>query len=254
MLLKLGGFVAALCATGALVAVTVPATGAYFSDAKAGSIAATAGHLTLDVTSGTTALSFDNLWPGAKTPQRIDYSISASGGTADVWLVFDKNSSPFQALTGKKSSPLWLDGGLGRYGYVAVGNSDGTLFKSGNLAYAASLDNTYQGLTSYPYSASSNGFTCSVDAVGHGGTDYENTAAVMPSSGTAGPACGIPDKILVAAGLGDGASNSVTITVGLNIAWTAQNVPVFPAADGTVPFKLVALQCCIGIVKSFLLV
>ena len=85
VLLKLGGFVTALCATGALVAATVPATGAYFSDSKAGSISATSGHLSLAIDPHTTtALNFANLMPGVNQTKSINYQVTASGGNVDV--------------------------------------------------------------------------------------------------------------------------------------------------------------------------
>ncbi len=226
LLLKLGGFVTALCATGALVAVTVPATGAYFSDARAGSVAGQSGHLKLTTSPAAPNVSFAALTPGEKTPQRIDYAISSTGPSADIWLVFTKNSSQFQDFTGGKGSPLWTDGGLGRYGYFAVSTGGAPVFRSGNLSYA-------DGTNSYAV-----GTNCQVDAYGRGGSDWENHATASPLD-VPSAYCGVPDKILLAQNV---TSGSIFLTLGLNIAYSAQDDRVIKAGGGSVPFQIVAVQ------------
>jgi hypothetical protein len=224
LLLKLGGFVTALCATGALVAATVPATGAYFSDSKDGSIAATSGHLTLAIDPGTpTALSFTNLMPGTNETKNIHYGVNASAGNVDVWLTFDKDSSAYARFTGGKSSPAWLDGGLGRYGYFSVADSHGGIaFTSGNLAFADKT-NTY---------GVAGASQCTVDANGRGGS------ATIFTGGDYPPYCGVPSKILLASNLPSGSDGTVSVTFGLNgLLQTIQG-----QNEGTLPFHLVATQ------------
>ncbi len=229
MLLKLGGFVAALCATGALVAVTVPATGAYFQSAKGGSITASSGHLTLGT--GTTDLNFAGLMPGVNKTQTIDYTVDATDGNVDVWLVFDKTTmsaleptvTEYQLFTGWGSSPS----GLGGYGYFQVKDSHSTdpLFTSGNLKFA---DATY---TNY----STAGGECYVDTnTGRGGSGSIVTAT---NPGPL-PYCGVPGKILLADNLASSDAGTIYITFGLNgYKQTIQNQP-----EGTVHFSIVATQ------------
>ncbi len=233
MLLKLGGFVTALCATGALVAVTVPATGAYFSDSKPGSITATSGHLTLATSD--LNVNFDKLMPGVPQAKSVDYRVNADSGTVDVWLVFDTTArdtvtgatTAYHLFTGGGSSPS----GLGRYGYFQVADTHGGVaFTSGNLKFADATDND----------ASDN---CGVDlATGRGGngriydgvTDYSS----VHGTGTTPPLCGAPSKILLASDLADGVSGTVTLTFGLNgLLQTTQG-----QYEGTVPFSIVATQ------------
>ncbi len=224
LLLKLGGLVTAVCATGALVAATVPATGAYFSDAKAGSIGATSGHLALAIDPGTTtALNFSDLMPGVNQTKKIHYAVTASSGNVDVWLTFNKDTGEYARFTGGKNSPKWLDGGLGRYGYFSVADSHGgAAFTSGNLSFADGT-NTY-GVADQAQ--------CTVDANGRGGSGalYEGTGTV--------PYCGVPSKILLASNLSSGTDGYVSITFGLDgVLQTAQGQD-----EGTVPFQIVATQ------------
>lgn len=223
VLLKLGGFVTALCATGALVAATVPATGAYFSDSKDGSISATSGHLSLSINSGsTTTLSYANLMPGTNQTKSIGYTVDASAGNVDIWLTFDKGTWQYGRFTGGKNSPGWSNGGLGRYGFFSVADSHaGTVFASGNLAFA-------DGTNTYGVSTSE----CTVDANGRGGSATVFTGGQNP------PWCGVPSKILLATNLPSGTTGTVTITFGLNgLLQTQQGQD-----EGTVPFHLVATQ------------
>ncbi len=224
MLLKLGGFVTALCATGALIAATVPATGAYFSDAKDGSLSATSGHLSLAIDPGTTtALSFANLMPGTNQTEKIHYAVNASAGNVDLWLTFDSSSAAYAQFTGGRYSPAYAEGGLGRYGYFSVADSHGgTAFTSGNLAFADGT-NTY-GITGKSQ--------CTVDSNGRGGSATIFTGGAYP------PYCGVPSRILLASNLASGTDGLVSITFGLNgVLQTIQGQD-----EGTVPFHLVATQ------------
>ena len=228
-LVKLAGFVTALCATGALVAVTVPATGAYFQDSKGGSMTASSGHLTL--TTGETTINFAGLMPGVNKSQDITYNVDATDGNVDVWLVFDKTTvsalapsvTEYQLFTGNGSNPS----GLGAYGFFQVRESHSAdpLFTSGNLKFA---DATY---TNY----STAGGECYVEAgTGRGGSGDIVTATNRGPL----PYCGVPGKILLASNLASADSGTISLTFGLNgFKQTIQNQP-----EGTVHFSIVATQ------------
>ena len=229
-LLKLGGFVTALCATGALVAITVPATGAYFTSAKSGSLSATSGALTLNVDETKTALNFSGLMPGEPKTQSINYGVNVTSGAVDVWLVFDTTapttvakwagqSTAYHQFTGGGADPS----GLGRYGFFKISDTNGgQAFVSGNLAFADTQDKYLGGNDE-----------CSVNVdTGRGGSDAIYTGGAYPSY------CGVPSKILLASGLTNGQGGTIDITFGLNgVLQTAQG-----QYEGTVPFHVVATQ------------
>jgi hypothetical protein len=223
--LRIAGFAGALCASAALVATSVSGTGAYFTDSQDGSLSASSGHLTL-TTGGDTSLSFANLMPGDNQTRQFTYTTDMSSGTADVWLVFDPSTKGYQRFTGGKGSPDWTDGGLGRYGYFAVSDSNGgQAFRSGNLSFA-------------PYGTSGNTHQpgdCGVDANGRGGSDWIATKSNWDNP----PAyCGVPAQILLASNISSGSGGTVTVTFGLDgYMQTQQN-----QNEGTVGFKLVATQ------------
>lgn len=219
-IIRLGGFIGALCASAALVGFSASATGAYFTDSHAASLTASSGHLKLNVT-GSTALNFANLMPGTPADQQISYSTSVSSGGVDLWMVFNPNGAGYQTFTGGKGSTAAPGGGLGRYGFFKVSDSNGgQAFVSGNLAYPDGT-NTYD---------PSN--MCQTDpATGRGGSPV---IAETPSQKP--PWCGVPAKILLASNLADNASGTVTVTFGLNgVLQQTQN-----QAEGTVDFTLVA--------------
>lgn len=218
---KLTGFVGALCASAALVSVAATSTGAYFSDSKNGSISASSGHLTLNANQAAMNLNWANLMPGENRDKAIDYSVDVSSGGVDVWLVFDPSSAGYQAFTGGKGSPLASDGGLGRYGYFKVADSNGgQAFVTGNLAYPDGTNTWASGM-------------CPTDTNGRGGSaDIADTVAEKP------PWCGVPAKILLASDVASGHGGTVTMTFGLNgVLQTQQN-----QTEPSVGFKLVATQ------------
>jgi hypothetical protein len=222
---RLAGFIGALCATGALVGAGVQATGAYFTSSQTGTMHASSGHLTLSATHPAQLnMDFQNLMPGKNVQHAVDYSVDVSSGNVDLWLVFNKDSQEYNKFTGGSGNTNWSDGGLGRYGYFSVSDSNGgRAFRSGNLKFATAADD--------PQSSDS----CATNATtGRGGSDWIATAGDYSPT----EFCGVPDAIKLAGGLSDGATGTVTITFGLNgYMQTEQNQPEF-----NLPFKIVATQ------------
>jgi hypothetical protein len=210
---KVGGFIATL-ATGALmVGSAVTGTGAYFSDSKTGTIAASSGHLTLSTSN--TALKFDNLMPGEDKTDSVDFGVNSTG-KSDVWLVFTKDTG-YAAWTGPLGEAPYPAGGMGRYGHVQIGTSEApNLFESWNL----------QNLP-----AGSPNTTCTVNQFGWGhgtpSTSHDDTPAL----------CGVPGSIKIASNLTSGAGGTLNITFGITGRSTGQNKPV-----AAVNYQIVATQ------------
>jgi hypothetical protein len=224
--IRLAGFAGALCASAALVSLSVSGTGAYFTDSHGGSLSASSGHLTLDLNPAALNLNYSNLMPGQNVDKTINYNVGVSSGGVDVWLTFDHDSVGYQQFTGGKHSPGWADGGLGRYGYFKVSDSNGgTAFRTGNLSfddYSVSSNNPRPG-------------DCSTDANGRGGNDWIATQSDSHPT----QYCGVPSAILLASNLQNADGGTVTVTFGLNgFLQTEQN----QAEPGPLQFKLVATQ------------
>lgn len=123
--LRLGGFTASIVAAVAMIAVSVEATGAYFSNSKSGTISGSTAVLTVNTNGGSGTdgldLAFTNMLPGV--PQSVTANFSNSGTVPqDVWIVFP-NASALSALND-----------LGTYGVVNVAtNTDSSIFSSSNL-------------------------------------------------------------------------------------------------------------------------
>lgn len=218
---RLGGFIAALGASGALIASATGATGAYFSDSTPGTISAASGHLNLDVTGGSTTLNFSGLMPGEDQTRQITYSTNVSSGAEDVWLYFPDNVA-YGQFTGAKNAE-WADGGLGRYGHFAVSDSNGgTAFESYNLQNRPADD------------TSTTDF-CYVDGNGRGGSSVKATSETDTP-----PYCGVPHYILLASNLGSGATGTITITFGLTGKQTQQNQTEF--SPDPVQYQIVGTQ------------
>ncbi len=118
-----------LALSAALFAVASAATGAYFSDSKAGTVAGTIGTVQVETAgynsdrsdAGGMNISFSNLLPGA--PQTVLASYKNIGSaTQDIWLVFP-NVDALHALND-----------LGSYGSVSIKDSrSGLNWHSDNL-------------------------------------------------------------------------------------------------------------------------
>lgn len=221
---RLGGFVAALGASGALIASATGATGAYFTDSHAGTLQATSGHLSLDGVTSTT-LDFAGLMPGVDQTKTIDYTTNVSSGAEDVWLVFPVDTpaeqTAYAEFTGAKGQFGYADGGMGRYGHFAVSDSNGGLaFQSYNLQNAPS------GVT---------GQSCTVSANGRGGSGQQAT-----SVSDTPPYCGVPNAILLASNLVTGSNGTITVTFGLTGRQTQQGQTEF--VPNPVTFQVVGTQ------------
>lgn len=128
--LRVGGFTIAVAATASLVGFTAHGTGAYFSAASDGNIAASTGHV--KVSSSPSTLDFTNSLPGDFKTQQVTYKAIGTG-PEDVYIAFDDPAGGDYALNGYSSDPATL----GRYGHLQVTGPAGT-FQSYNLSTDAS--------------------------------------------------------------------------------------------------------------------
>ena len=99
-LARLGGFVGALCASGALVGFAVSGTGAYFTDSHNGSVNASTGDVKVNTSNLT--LNFQNLLPGEFKTNTVTYT-AAGTEAEDIWLVLPTDGSAV-AFNGSPSS------------------------------------------------------------------------------------------------------------------------------------------------------
>ena len=199
------------------LAASTSVTGAYFSDSHDGTISASTGAVTIEVSN--LALSFDKLMPG--TFQTKDVTYKATGtGPQDIWLVLPTDPTSATAfLNGQKGTP-GATPALGRYGHFAVDGNAGD-FTSFNLTMAAT-----------PSAAD-----CPVSSAGHGGSIEQGIDATNGYP----PYCPVPKAILLHRDLAVGATDSAKITFGytkLLKAKAAQN----SASRVVAPFKIVATQ------------
>lgn len=211
-IVKVAGFIGTLGGGAALVATAATGTGAWFTDSQNGSLSAATGHLTLSTTDRTMALT--GLMPGENRAKTIDYTVSVSGGTSDIWLTFDPTSQAYAAFTGEKGNASYPEGGLGRYGHFAVANNGTTLFSSYNLANAAA------------------GVSGCADTNGHGFGRMATSVSDTP------PYCGVPGAIKIASNVADGQTGHLTLTFGMTGRATAQN----QVEVANLPFQIVATQ------------
>ena len=234
--LRLGGFVAAVGTSAALIAAASGTTGAYFSDTHSGTMQATSGHLLLTISGSSTALDFTDLMPGVNQQKNISYTTDSSpNAREDIWLVFPVTTSvqqlAYAEFTGAKGEFGYADGGLGRYGHFAVANNGNVAFTSYNLA-------------NDPSPSSSD---CPVDANGRGGSNQQATSPTDTP-----PYCGVPKAILLASNLPTGTNGTINVTFGLTGRQTQQNQTEFLGpvpwtnpvkyAPSPVQFNIVATQ------------
>lgn len=205
------GFVGALGVSATLLGAAAGTTGAYFTDREAGTIAASAGTLTVDGTNNYN-LSFDRLIPGQYRDKQVTYRTGGDTPT-DIWLHFPDGAS-YAKFTGAKNGQHWADGGLGRFGHFEVASNAGNkLFSSWNLQNESDTS-----------SGCANVF-------GHGSNQPPVNRADTPAY------CGVPHYILIEQNLPAGSERQVTMTFGVTGRWTGQNVPV-----ANLPFEVVATQ------------
>jgi hypothetical protein len=220
-LARVAGFTVAAGATASLVGFAATGTGAYFSDAKDGNLAATTGDV--QVATDTTALSFDNLFPGQFKSQSIDYTATGTG-PEDIYLAFDDPNGGDAALNAPADagpSPL------GRYGHLAVASNAGT-FSSYNL--------------SAPRKDGKNGTaTCNTDANGHGGGGSEATSTTDYTN--PGAYCPVPEYILLDSGITSAnGQKTATITFGYTRLLENGANNAYEGSTANIPFRIVAEQ------------
>jgi hypothetical protein len=211
-ILKVTGFVGTLGAGAALVATAATGTGAWFTDSQDGNLYAKTGHLQLSTSN--TNMTLTGLMPGENRDKTIDYTVSVSGGTSDIWLTFDTDTDKYGAFTGESGNTAYPDGGLGRYGHFAVANNGTTLFSSYNLQ-----------------NASANTSGCA-DADGHGFGPAATSASDTP------PYCGVPGAIKIASNVANGQTGHLKLTFGITGRATTQN----QVHVDNLPFHIVATQ------------
>ena len=115
---KVLALVGSITVAGGLVAAASGATGAYFSDTKAGTITGTIGTVKVD---GGGDISFANLLPGEPQTATAKYQ-NTGAAPEDIWVVFP-NATALSALND-----------LGRYGQLTITDSNtGVKFASTNL-------------------------------------------------------------------------------------------------------------------------
>jgi hypothetical protein len=219
--LKLTGFAAALCASGALVGISVSGTGAYFTDSHDGSINATSGHLKVAVSPQSGALNFSQLLPGEYQKQTITYTANVTGHE-DVWLVFPDHGSDAFSMT-PQDGPV----PLGRYGHLNISSTNGASFVSNNLAS--------------PGTGSHAGPSCTVDPNGEGGSSQEAANQADHSV----PFCPAPGAILLASNLANGQGGTATVEFGYTKLLKSLDGNGNSTEDVTapaVPFQIVATQ------------
>jgi len=133
---RIGGFVAALAASGGLIASASGATGAYFNDTRSGTLAATIGSVTINTAggSGTDGLDFNvtNLMPGTPQNQHVSYTVTGTG-PEDVYLVFP-NAEALHSVNN-----------MGTYGDAYVKSNGTQVFASTNLNDGLAADLTSTG-------------------------------------------------------------------------------------------------------------
>lgn len=186
---RLGGFVTALVASGALVASATGATGAYFDDVHSGTVTGTIGSVTLSTSTngggGSEGLDFNftNLMPGTPQTQKITYE-STGSGPEDIWLVFP-NAEALHSVNN-----------MGTYGTVSVSSTNrGGLFSSINL---------------------NDELDANLVDDNHCGGNFNNS----PGTSTTPPGCWpLPNKIKLASSLGSGQSGTMSFTFGLAAKW-----------------------------------
>lgn len=214
---RLGGFIAALGASGALIASATGATGAYFTDSHSGTINASTGSVKVSTTDLT--LNYAGLLPGDFQTKDVQYWAQGSGAE-DIWLVLPSDGTA-NALNGVAGTPSG-DAALGRYGHFALTSPAGS-FTSFNLATAGT--------------ATHSGPTCSVDANGHGGS----SAQAADRSDYSVAFCPVPNAILLSSNLTNGQTGTAHITFGFTKLMNnpaQESLPLANVAD----FKIVATQ------------
>ena len=213
---RLSAITGIVLALGAVLALTVATTGAYFTDTNPGQVAGSNGNVDVTVSGGTgSGLDFDftGLLPGVPKTATINIG-NPTGATEDVWLVFSNVNG------------MWSAGNdLGQYGTFTVG---GYVYDNLNNKNTNAQPLT-PGQVGTPNGSYMSGYCSTVPRVG---INY------------------LPHAIKVAS-LASGASTSFNVTFEYNACMTDhQNDPIFnPAgadapivASGPLQFAIVGFQ------------
>jgi hypothetical protein len=223
--IRLAGFAAALCASGALIGTSISGTGAYFTDAKSGSINASTGAIKVDISPADGNLSFNNLLPGNYQTNTVTYGAHPVGGTEDIWLVFPTGpaggTNPSEAFTGNPSDSA--GGGLGRFGHFALASSGGANFTSYNL--------------NNPGTGTHTGTLCSRDDNGWGGSNAQPTT---PTDTTTAAFCAPSNAILLQSNMANGDTGTVDMTFGFTPL--LKNQSQYASSTPIVSYQIVATQ------------
>lgn len=212
---RLAGFVGALCASATLVGMSVSGTGAYFTDSHDGNINASTGRIAVTVSPASGQLNFTDLLPGEYQTKRVDYTAHPKGGSEDIWLVFPAGASS-ESFTGGPGSDA-----LGRYGHFALASSAGATFTSYNLNRAPSGTPADQ--------------SCGIDANGSGGSNQQPTSP----TDTQVPYCAPADAILLQSGMNANDAGYTDLTFGFTpLLRGGQDGPL----GSVVSYKIVATQ------------
>lgn len=216
---RLAGFFGALCASAALVGVSVSGTGAYFTDSHSNSITGSTGQIKVTVSPDSTSLNFANLLPGEFQTQRINYTAHPVGGTEDIWLVFPDAETANDAFIQTPGDPSAAKP-LGRYGHFGVTSTGGASFVSNNLTLSPGGYNDSQ--------------SCGINGNGEGGSN-----AAADSRADVIPYCAPAHAILLQSGMNDGDNGYADISFGFTKLLTAPQ----SANLGTIEnYQIVATQ------------
>ncbi|XAS77192.1 hypothetical protein V3G39_03875 [Dermatophilaceae bacterium Sec6.4] len=231
--LRVGGFTVAVAATASLVGFTAHGTGAYFSAATSGNMAASTGHVT--VTSSPSTLDFTNSLPGDFKTQQVTYKVNGDG-PEDVYIAFDDPNGGDYALNGYSSDPATL----GRYGHLQVTGPVGT-FQSYNLSTDASQKTNGGGRGTVSGDRTAD---CNIDpTTGLGGSTDQSTRAAGPGTGAPSyvNSCPAPQYILLSKGLNaSDPAQSAAVTFGYTKILDSQASQGSTTAQ--IPFRIVAEQ------------
>lgn len=129
---RVAGFVGTLGVAAALFGAGASGTGAYFSDAKQGTVTGTMGSIRITAFAGggpdATGISFDKLLPGEAQEKTVRFQ-NTGQNSQDVWLVFNKADLG----DGNASTHRQKINDLGTDAEIHLSNGAGEVFGSANL-------------------------------------------------------------------------------------------------------------------------
>lgn len=127
---RLTAFIGSAALTAGLAGLAVAGTGAYFTDAEAGTISATMGTIKIDTSGGDDGvvgkIAFTNMLPGETQAKTINFGNTGSRAQ-DVWLVFTSD------LGDQANADQTLINNWGRYAEIHITSGSTPVFESNNL-------------------------------------------------------------------------------------------------------------------------